>query len=330
MKCPHCGAEIERITGPNCPKCKEPIFGREAKREEPEEAIPGVKVKDLDQAEKLSTRASDAAAQELEQVLKPAAPAEEAEEEEEEVQVSDFGRVDLDAVEAGETEAAIKAAEEAGRIDPTVFLTQEQIEQRHRAQLLEQAAIEAHVATIAWGAYIGAAIGAAVGYFAGEWAHKLVQTGVGALVGAIVGYLVGQALSWRVEEATRRERGARAIIVISTIFIVAAAFTPLVWAFIWGVKNYLLWTVAVYLVVGFAFFTWVYQDATYRQAEHSLRWGLIAWIFPPATAAYLVRRPQGELVVCGNPKCEKKYLARLDRCPHCGFRSEAHMRRLEL
>jgi len=76
------------------------------------------------------------------------------------------------------------------------------------------------------------------------------------------------------------------------------------------------------LAVTIFILVWVYKDAKARGDQNAVIWIILiivaSWI---GLIIYLVVRPKGDLVPCGN--CHNKKLATLTRCPHCQQESGA-------
>jgi hypothetical protein len=62
---------------------------------------------------------------------------------------------------------------------------------------------------------------------------------------------------------------------------------------------------------------WVHKDAKARGMDTPLLWVVVTFFFSLiAVVVYLIVRPAGDKVPCGN--CRNPRLAMLTRCPHCG------------
>ncbi len=87
-----------------------------------------------------------------------------------------------------------------------------------------------------------------------------------------------------------------------------------------GVGVILFWLLCCggILVINGLMLLWVWSDANNR-GSNGVAWSIIVFIFGIlGLLAYLVMRPQGQLLNC--PECGKKKPITQPICPHCGKR----------
>jgi hypothetical protein len=227
--------------------------------------------------------------------------------------------VDLDRVATAE-EAGVSGREDM------LAATDEQVRARVGDRMVEEMATSAYDESVMGGVYVGAVIGAVVGlallHF--DLAHKLgaaLGASVGlAVVGGLVGYGVGMLVGAGARAAVSSQRaGHRVMVSLGILLLAAPVATILAVVVKWGFAYYPLIAAGALLVLAFYLFVFTFQDAGYRGMESgsAVGWGLLSAVFPPALGLYMGRRPKGELTSCS--RCDKKHLALLARCPHCGY-----------
>lgn len=241
--------------------------------------------------------------------------------------------VDLDRVQAAAD--ARDARDLAGRED-MLAATNAEVYARVQARMRDEQADSAYDESVMGGVYVGAAVGAIIGLaiFRFDLAHKLgaaLGASVGlALVGGLVGWGIGMAAGAGARAAVRSDRaGQRVMASLGILLLAAPLATVLIAGVKWGLAEYLWITLGALILVAFGLFVWAFQDAGYRGmgGSSAIGWGLISAVFPPAVGLYMGKRPKGELTPCS--RCEKKHLAVLERCPHCGYVRKAGARSQE-
>ncbi len=242
--------------------------------------------------------------------------------------------VDLDRVEASAEQRA-EGRELSDRED-SLAATDEEVRARHKDAMVAEMASSAYDESVMGGVYVGAVIGAIIGLaiFRFDLAHKLgpaLGASIGlALIGGLIGYGLGALVGAGASAAVRSERtGQKVMISLGILLLVAPLSTVLIVVLKWGFQHYLFITAGALLLLAFYLFVWAFQDANYRSmgSGPAVTWGLLCAVFPPAVGMYMGRRPKGEMTECS--RCNKKHLAALVRCPHCGYIRKAGTRSQE-
>jgi hypothetical protein len=232
--------------------------------------------------------------------------------------------VDLDHVAASaEQQAAGRALTDR---EDALSATDAEVRARVKDAMVSDMATSTYDEAVMGGVYVGAVIGAIIGLaiFHFDLGHKLgaaLGASVGlALVGGLVGYGLGTLVGAGASAAVRSERtGQKVLMSLGILLFAAPLSTVLIVALKWGFQNYALITAGALFVLALYLFVWTFQDASYRcmGSGSAISWGLLSAVFPPAIGVYIGRRPKGEITECS--RCEKKHVATLMRCPHCGY-----------
>ncbi len=237
--------------------------------------------------------------------------------------------VDLDRVSAEAQGQAAEGRDLTGRED-MLAASDTEVRERLRAEMVSGMADSAYDESVMGGVYVGAVVGAllGLGIFRFQFGDRLwVVLGVAvglAIVGGLIGYGLGMAVGAGTRAAVRSEKtGQQLLMALGILLFAAPVATVLVVVARWGFMNHLWCTVATWALIAVALFVWAFQDAGYRGMGSGAGggWGIGCAVFPPLAALYAGRRPKGQLAAC--PRCNKRFLAVLERCPHCGYRRRA-------
>jgi hypothetical protein len=349
MQCPHCKEEI-KPRGPDCPKCRKRLFGSGGTLD-----VQGGTPATVDADDSIPATPSQRSAP---KAAEPDVDVELVVDRVEDISVDDGGAVDLDAAfdtavaetgvaaAASGTEAAAVAgtpgyaavdldadaqAEETGEARrgelQESLATEDQIRERRDADFRETATESAYDESLMGGLYIGALVGGLIGYLLCSGQDKLWLSIVGAIGGAIlaacIGLGIGLALGKGTAAGLQTAKGQSAMMGIGLVIAAGPLVGVLIFVALWGFGNHLFFAVCTYAVMAFAFFAYVWQDATRRQGDSAVGWGLLVGALPPLLGLYFSRRPHGEIRQCGGVQCEQWHLATLPRCPHCGYEHQA-------
>jgi hypothetical protein len=227
---------------------------------------------------------------------------------------------DLDSLEAhSETDTARRAREDM------FAATNEEVQARHRAAMDSELAQSAYDESVMGGVYIGAFLGALAGLLIyrfdfSERAVLVAGVSVGlALLGALAGYGIGSLMGRGARAAVTSAQGSSVMLSLGIVLLAAPVITLAVALLVALFKMNLLIGIGAVVLIAFGSFVYVYQDASYRGmgSSDAVTWGLLCGACPPLIGMHTARRPKGEMVECSS--CEKKMLAHLPECPHCGY-----------
>jgi hypothetical protein len=207
--------------------------------------------------------------------------------------------------------------------------TDADVRARQEAAATRELAESAYDESVMGGVYVGAFAGALIGLllykfdFAGR-AMTVAAVAVGlALVGALCGYGLGSLIGRGARAAVSSHRGSSVMLSLGIVLLAAPLITLAVALIVGLFKMQIFIGIGAVLLIAFGSFVYVYQDASYRGmgSGAAVSWGLLCAVCPPLMGMHAARRPKGEMVDCSS--CDKKMLAHLPACPHCGYRPKA-------
>ncbi len=241
-----------------------------------------------------------------------------------EVQDSPLLDADLDRIEhQGAGAGALRDREDM------LAATDAEVRARHQQALTKELAESAYDESVMGGVYVGAFAGALIGLLIYRFdfsGRALTVTGASAglaILGALIGYGIGGLLGRGARAAVSSQRASSVMLSLGIVLlggpVIALAVALIVGLF----KMSIPIGVGAVLLIAFGSFVYVYQDASYRGmgSNTAVGWGLLCAVCPPLIGIHAARRPKGEMVDCAN--CDKKMLAHLQACPHCGYQPKA-------
>lgn len=232
---------------------------------------------------------------------------------------ADVGLMDVDLDRLGDTGGAARARTDAeDMFAASDAEVRQRLQERMVAEVAEATYDESVLGGLSIGAFVGAVLGLSLFKFAVTGKSILATIGL-ALLGAAVGFGIGLAVGAGARAAVRSRRAAPVLVSLGILLIAAPVIALVVVLARWGFANHPIFAIATYALASFAAFVYVFQDAGYRGMGSSAAvvWSIVSGLCWPVIGLYMSRRPRGEMVGC--PNCDRKHLAYLRACPHCGY-----------